>query len=159
MRGASSACLPRVLGVLPSPLYGGVGRWGCCSRAPIARLHGAMRFAYCALQGGGLTSRALLQLLHQALQQPRARLDRGEQHVFMIRVCAVAIDAKPVQRWDAHRDGEIPVRSTADSCCALELEADLLCNGSSLVEHEVDCTPAHERRPRDLARHARLDVG
>src|SRR5258708_24386945 len=77
----------------------------------------------------------------------------------MIRVSAVAIDAKPVQRRDAHRDREIPVRSTADSCCAFELEADLLCNGSSLVEHEVDCTPAHERRPRDLARHARLDVG
>src|SRR6266566_5207123 len=99
-------------------------------RCPLFQCAAASRRTTAPVIHPMLTSRALLQLLHQALQQPRARLDRGEQHVFMIRVCAVAIDAKPVQRWDAHRDGEISVRSTADSCCAFELEADLLCNGS-----------------------------
>src|SRR5262249_15608636 len=48
----------------------------------------------------GIALRPLLKLLHQTLQQPRARFDRGEQHIFMIRVCAVAIDAKPVQGRD-----------------------------------------------------------
>src|SRR5437868_12232313 len=77
----------------------------------------------------------------------------------MIGVRAVAIDAKPVERRDAHRHREIPVRSTADSGCAFELEADLLRNRSCLVEYEVDSASTHERRPRDLARHSRLDVG
>src|SRR5262244_1536177 len=107
----------------------------------------------------GIVLRPLLELLHQALQQPRARFDRGEQHVFMIRMCAVAIHAKPVQGWDAHSNREVPVRSTADSWCALEVEADLLCNGSGLVEHEIDPPSTHERWPRDLARHGRFDVG
>src|SRR6516165_1668982 len=101
----------------------------------------------------------LLKLLHQTLQQPRARFDRGEQHAFMIRMCAVAIDAKPIQGRDAHSNGEVPVRSTADSWCALEVEADLLCNGSGLVEQEIDPSSTHERWPRDLARHGRFDVG
>jgi hypothetical protein len=38
----------------------------------------------------------------------------------MIRMYAVAIDAKPVQGRDAHSNREVPVRSTADSWCALE---------------------------------------
>src|SRR6266699_938910 len=107
----------------------------------------------------GIVLRPLLELLHQALQQPRARFDRGEQHVFMIRMCPVAIDAKPVQGRDAHSNREVPVRSTADSWCALEVEADLLCNGSGLVEREIDPPSTHERWPRDLARHGRFDVG
>src|SRR5262245_14703472 len=49
----------------------------------------------------GIALRPLLKLLHQTLQQPRARFDRGEQHVFMISMCAVAIHAKPVQGWGA----------------------------------------------------------
>src|SRR5215472_10016180 len=55
-----------------------------------------------------------LQPLHQALQQPGARLDRREEHVFIIRVCARAADAESIKRWDPHRDREIAVRSTAD---------------------------------------------
>ena len=39
----------------------------------------------------GIVPRPSLQPLHQALQQPGARLDRREEHVFMIRVCAGAV--------------------------------------------------------------------
>jgi len=62
----------------------------------------------------GIVPRPSLQPLHQALQQPGARLDRREEHVFMIRVCAGAVDAQSIERWDAHRDREIAVRSAAD---------------------------------------------
>src|SRR5215472_10261166 len=54
---------------------------------------------YCPRHPCGIALRPLLKLLHQTLQQPRARFDRGEQHVFMISMCAVAIHAKPVQGW------------------------------------------------------------
>jgi hypothetical protein len=62
----------------------------------------------------GIVPRPSLQPLHQALQQPGARLDRREEHVFMIRVCAGAVDAESIERWDPHRDREIAVRSAAD---------------------------------------------
>ena len=62
----------------------------------------------------GIVPRPSLQPLHQALQQPGARLDRREEHVFIIRVCARAADAESIKRWDPHRDREIAVRSTAD---------------------------------------------
>lgn len=61
-----------------------------------------------------IVPRPSLQPLHQALQQPGARLDRREEHVFMIRVCAGAVDAESIERWDPHRDREIAVRSAAD---------------------------------------------
>ena len=66
------------------------------------------------LLGGGKTTERL-QPLHQTLQQARARLDRGEQHVFIVGMRAVAIDAESIQRRDAHRGREIPVRSTTHS--------------------------------------------
>ena len=62
----------------------------------------------------GIVPRPSLQPLHQALQQPGARFDRREEHVFMIRVCAGAVDAESIERWDPHRDREIAVRSAAD---------------------------------------------
>ena len=62
----------------------------------------------------GIVPRPSLQPLHQALQQPGARLNRREEHVFMIRVCAGPVDAESIERWDPHRDREIAVRSAAD---------------------------------------------
>src|SRR6516165_6353033 len=56
----------------------------------------------------GIVPRPSLQPLHQALQQPGARLDRREEHVFMIRVGAGAVDAESIERWDPHRDREMP---------------------------------------------------
>src|SRR5262249_61608397 len=53
-------------------------------------------------------SASSLQPLHQALQQPGARFDRGEQHVFMIRVCAGAVDAQSIERWDAIATVKLP---------------------------------------------------
>src|SRR5215831_1242822 len=135
---------------------------GCLKRsAPMARCWPGLSCGW-VLPTTSLAAsflRPLLQLLHQALQQPRARLDRREQHVFMIRMCAVAIDAEPVQRRDAHSNREIPVRSTAHARRALELEADLPCNDSGPVKHEIYPASTHERWPRDLARHDRFDVG
>jgi hypothetical protein len=61
-----------------------------------------------------IVPRPSLQPLHQALQHPGAWLDRREEHVFMIRVCAGAVDAESIERWDPHRDREIAVRSAAD---------------------------------------------
>src|SRR5262245_38768673 len=50
------------------------------------------------MRRGGIVLRALLQSLHQTLQQARARLDRAEQHVFIVGMRAVAIDAESIQR-------------------------------------------------------------
>src|SRR5262249_61029617 len=71
----------------------------------------------------GIVPRPSLQPLHQALQQPGARLDRREEHVFMIRVCARAADAEPIKRWDPHRDREIAYRSTVTAVRPTEVVA------------------------------------
>src|SRR5262249_4164306 len=107
----------------------------------------------------GIVPRPSLQPLHQALQQPGAWLDRREEHVFMIRVCAGAVDAESIERWDPYRDREIAVRSAADERRPLQLEANLLCNGRGFVEQEIDAPSTHERWACDLARHRRFDVG
>src|ERR1700738_867720 len=101
----------------------------------------------------------LLQPFHQALQQPRARLDGGVQHVLVIGMRPVAVDAKPVERRNAHGHGKIAVRAAARSRRADERKIDLFGDRRSFLKDELDTALTLERRARDLAGNRRLDTG
>src|SRR6266852_218763 len=73
-----------------------------------------MRAITKSMSSTGEICAASLQALHQSLQQPRARLDRREQQVLVVGVGAITVDAEPIERRDAHRDGEIAIRAVTD---------------------------------------------
>ena len=76
----------------------------------------------------------------------------------MVGVSAVAVDAEPVERRDAHRDREIAVRSAARERCACERKPDLVRNPGGLVEDDINAPVARESRAGDLAGYRRFDI-